>query len=178
MIGRRAISIVAILCCWPLLTVAVSARSAETVRMWDLVRAPAWELTVRSVERRLDPLPGVNGAPVRAKGRFAILVVDLTNRTPRAQAPKPGDFVLGSAEGRRWDNLGETPVARAYAADAGLRPFGETVAPGATVTTVVLFDIDAQAGRLTLQFVPASQPIEIDECKCNLPSPVRTVSSW
>ncbi len=78
----------------------------------------------------------------------------------------------------RWVNLGDMPVARAYAGGMGLTPFGDVVAPGATVTTVVMFDVDPRAGRLTLRFVPANQPIQIDECTCNLPSPVRTVSGW
>jgi|SRR5215211_7793658 hypothetical protein len=173
----RAVPVLIVLCCLPLVTVAASARSAETVRMWDVVRSPEWDLTVRSVERRLDPLPGVEGgAAVRPSGHFAIFRIDLTNRTDRPLAPQPRDFVLGSADGMRWVNLGGTPVVRAYAGGTGLTPFGDVVAPGATATTVVVFDIDAGAGRLTLRFVPAGQPIRIDECKCNLPSPMRTVS--
>jgi hypothetical protein len=147
--------------------------------MWDLVRAPEWDLTVRSVERRLDPLPALDGnGPVQARGRFAIFVVDLTNRTSRPQEPQASDFVLWSAKGRRWLNLGGTPAARAYAGGAGLTPFGDVIMPGATATTVVLFDVDTRAGQLILRFVPADQPIRIDECKCNLPSPVRSVSGW
>jgi hypothetical protein len=172
-----AVPVVAVLFCLPLLTVAAPARSAETVRMWDLVRAPGWDLTVRSVERRVDPLPAADGgAAVRPSGRFAVFVVDLTNRATRPQAPRSGDFVLWSAEGRRSDNLADTPAARIYAAATDLTPFGDPIAPGATVTTVVLFDVDARAGRLTLRFVPANQPIQIDECKCNLPSPLRSVT--
>src|SRR5688572_5904712 len=145
----RVIPFLVILCCLPLLTVTATARSAETVRMWDVVRSAEWELTVRSVERRLDPLPGLEGgAAVRAHGQFAIFRIDLTNRTDRSLVPQSGDFVLGSADGMRWVNLGETPVARAYAGGVGLTPFGDVVAPGATVTTVVMFDIDVRVGRL------------------------------
>src|SRR5215212_2427012 len=107
----RVVSVLVVFGCLPLLTLAVSARSAETVRMWDLVQSPGWDVKVRSVERRVEPLPGVNGgAPVRANGKFAIFVVDLTNRSNRAQAPQPEDFVLGSVEGMRWVNLGATSV--------------------------------------------------------------------
>ena len=37
-------------------------------------------------------------------------------------------------------------------------------------------DIDARAGQLTLRFLLANQLIRIDECKCSLPSPVRSVA--
>ena len=42
----------------------------------------------------------------------------------------------------------------------------------------VLFDVAPNSGRLTLHFTPANQPIQIDECKCNLPSPVRELTVW
>jgi hypothetical protein len=74
-------------------------------------------------------------------------------------------------------NFGDTSIARTYAGGAGLTPFGDVVPPGATVTTLVLFEIDPRAGQLALRFLPASQPIRIDECTCNLPSPVRSVSA-
>jgi len=173
-----AIRVLAALCWVPLVTIAIPAHAAPTARMWEIVRSPAWDLNVRSIERRTDPLPAAVGeAPVRPVGRFALFVVNLTNRTDRPLAPQPGDFVLWSAEGLRSLNLGETPAARTYATDAGLTSFGNPIAPGATVTTVVVFDIDAHAGRLTLRFVPANRAIRIDECHCNLPSPVRTVTT-
>jgi hypothetical protein len=172
-----AIRVLVALCCLPLLTVAIPAHAAPTATMWQLVRSPAWDLNVRSIERRTDPLPAVVGeAPVRPEGRFAVVVVDLTNRTDRPLAPRPDDFVLWSAEGVRSLNLGETPAARTYAADAGLTSFGDPIAPGATATTVIVFDIDAHAGRLTLRFLPADRTIRIDECHCNLPSPIRTMT--
>jgi hypothetical protein len=145
--------------------------------MWDLARSSEWDVTVRSVERRRDPLPSPDAAPVRPAGQFVLFVVDLTNRTSRLVSPRPGDFVLRPAEELRSVNLGDTPIARTYAGGVGLTPFGDVVPPGATVTTLVLFAIDPRAGRLTLRFLPASQPIRIDECKCNLPSPVRSVSA-
>jgi hypothetical protein len=174
---RGAIRILAALCCLPLVTIAVPAHAAPTATMWQIVRSPEWDLNVRSIERRTDPLPAAGGRePVRPVGRFALFVVDLTNRTERPLAPQSGDFVLWSAEGVRSLNLGEMPAARTYATDAGLTPFGDPIAPGATVTTVVAFDIDAHAGRLTLRFLPANRTVRIDECHCNLPSPVKTVS--
>jgi hypothetical protein len=142
--------------------------------MWDLVRSSEWDVTVRGVERRRDPLPGPDGVSVRPVGQF---VVDLTNQTPRLLSPRPGDSVLRSAEGLRSVNLGDTPIGRTYASAAGLTPFGDVVPPGATVTTLVLFEIDPRAGQLALRFLPASQPIRIDECTCNVPSRVRSVSA-
>jgi hypothetical protein len=144
--------------------------------MWDLVRSAEWDLTVRSVERRIDPLPAPDGALVRPAGHFALFSVDLTNRSGRPLAPAPEDFVLWSAAGARFVNLAHTPVARTYAAAAGFSPFGDVVLPGITARTILLFDVDAHASRLILHFQPAGQPIRIDECKCNLPSPVRSVS--
>jgi hypothetical protein len=144
--------------------------------MWDLVRSADWDLTVRSVERRIDPLPAPDGELVRPAGHFALFAVELTNRSGRPLAPAPEDFVLWSAVGSRFVNLADTPAARTYAAAVGSAPFGDVVLPGATVTTVLLFDVDAHASRLILHFLPAGQPIRIDECKCNLPSPVRSLS--
>jgi hypothetical protein len=173
-----AIRALAALCCLPLLTIAIPAHAAPSATMWQIVRSPAWDLNVRSIERRSDPLPAIAGqAPVRPAGRFALFVVDLRNRTDRPLAPQSGDFVLWPAAEAPSLNLGELPAARAYAAAAGLTPFGDPIAPGATVTTVVVFDIDAHAGRLTLRFLPANRTIRIDECHCNLPSPVRTVTN-
>src|SRR5262249_39340767 len=108
-----AIRVLAALCCLPLLTTAIPAHAAPTATMWQIVRSPVWDLNVRSIERRTDPLPAVDGqAPVRPVGRFALFVVDLTNRTDRLLAPQTGDFVLWSAEGARSLNLGELPAAR------------------------------------------------------------------
>lgn len=171
-----AVRTIIALCCLPLLTVVAPAPSSAGARMWDVVRSAEWELTVRSVERRIDPLTASDGALVRPAGRFAIFAIDLTNRTDRPLAPTPGDFVLGLADGGHADSLADTPAARTYATANGRTPFGHVVPPGVTVTTIVLFDIAADAGRLTLHFLPANRPIRIDECKCNLPSPVRSVS--
>src|SRR5205814_296381 len=135
--------------------------------------APGWELTVRSIERLRWPLPGAdNGQPSRPVGRFAVLVVDLTNRSAEPRTPRASDFLLRSADGGRWVDLANGPAARTYAVKAGLAPFGDPVAPGATVRTVAVFDIDVHAGRLTLVWLPAGErTIRIDECHCNLPSP-------
>jgi hypothetical protein len=158
----------------PLATAVTPARVADQPRMWDVVQAPDWALTVRSVERRSEPLPAVDGAqPARPDGHWALFVVDLTNRTSRSLAPEAGDFVLWSTEGGPAANLAASTLGRVYAATAGLTPFGEAVPPGATATTLVLFDIDVSASRLTLDFLPAGTTIQIDECKCDLPSPVR-----
>jgi hypothetical protein len=162
----------ALLCCLPLLTLAVPVRSAPRARMWDLVRSPAWDLTVRSVERRVDPVMTPDGVLVRPAGRFAIFRIDLTNRTSTSLAPQAADFVLRTADGARPHNLTDAPAARSLALAADLTPFGPPISPGATATTVLLFDLDAHSGHLTLHFLPANQPIQIDECKCNLPSPV------
>jgi hypothetical protein len=172
-----AIRAIVLLCCLPLLAVAAPTRSAPSARLWDLVRSAEWELTVRSVERRPDPLSGSDGAVVRPDGRFAVFVVDLTNRTGRPLAPESEDFALRTAEGDRAANLAATPAARAYAVGAGFLPFGDPVPPGGTVTTVVVFEIAGDAGNLILLFRPARTAIRIDECRCNLPSPVREVGS-
>lgn len=130
---------------------------------------------MRSVERRVDPLPDAEDSSVRANGRFAIFVVDLTNRSQRSESPDANDFVLESDEGTFSVNLAEIPAASSYAVAKDLHPFADEIAPGATTSTILLFDIDPHAGRLMLDFLSSGKSIQIDECKCNLPSPVRHV---
>jgi hypothetical protein len=168
-----AMRVVAALCCLPLLAIAAPARSATPAQMWDLVRAPDWALTVRSIERLRGPLPAVDGGePTRPVGQFAVLVFDLTNRSSGARTPRAADFLLAAAGGARFADLAEAAAARAYAIQTGLAPFGDPVPPGGTVTTLALFDIDPTAGLFTLHWLPAADhPIRIDECHCNLPSP-------
>ena len=167
---------VATICCLPLLAVAMPAETSPSARMWDLVRSPVWDLTVRSVERSFEPLPAADGTLVRPAGQFAHFAVDLTNRTGHPLAPRPDDFELWTAGGIPTTNLTGTPAARTHAAASDHTPFGDVVPPDATVTTILVFDVDPRAGRLTLYFSPAGQPIRIDECKCDLPSPIRSVS--
>jgi hypothetical protein len=168
-----AMRVVAALCCLPLLAIAAPARSATPAQMWDLVRAPDWALTVRSIERLRGPLPAADGGePTRPLGRFAVLVLDLTNQSSQAREPRAADFLLVAAGGARFADLAEAAAARAYAIQTGLAPFGDPVPPGGTVTTLALFDIDPTAGLFTLHWLPAADhPIRIDECHCNLPSP-------
>jgi hypothetical protein len=167
---------IATICCLPLLAITVTAQTTSSAQMWDLVRSPVWDLTVRSVERSFEPLPAADGTLVRPAGQFALFAVDLTNRTDRPLAPRPDDFALWTAGGIPTVNLTGTPAARTHAAAGDRAPFGDIVPPGATVTTILVFDVEPRAGRLTLYFLPAGQPIRIDECKCDLPSPVRSVS--
>src|SRR5688500_7875744 len=115
MMRVRAIRVFAALCCLPLLAGVAPSRSAPRAPMWDLVRAAEWDLTVRGVERRIDPLTTAAGTLVRPDGHFALLAVDLTNRTEHPLAPTPGDFVPWFAEGGRSDNLADSPVARTHA---------------------------------------------------------------
>jgi hypothetical protein len=56
-----------------------------------------------------------------------------------------------------------------------LLPVDTEVAPGATMTIALLLVVPFDAGRFTLRFAPARTAIEIDECHCNLPTPVRTI---
>lgn len=170
------VAIFATLICLQLVVVAAPARSAPDARMWEVVRSDEWDLTVRSVERQLDPLASDDGKLVRPQGSFAIFAIDLANRSGRPLTPKSDDFVLMSSDGDRSVNLAALPIAQALAFAKGRSPFGDVIPPGATVTTIILFDIDPDAGRLTLHFRPATHQIRIDECKCNLPSPVRTLS--
>ncbi|HET8524240.1 MAG TPA: hypothetical protein VFL82_13475 [Thermomicrobiales bacterium] len=178
----RALVVILVGClCLPLLTGGATAQSAATAQaqMWDVVDAPGWSLMVRSVERLRDPLPGVDhGTVVRPAGQFAVLVVDLTNRTSRPQMPPTADFLLSSANGGRWVDLAETPAARAYARTNGFTPFGEVIPAGKTVRTIALFDINFHASRLTLHWRPSGErSIRIDECHCNLPIPSQFSSS-
>lgn len=167
----------ALLCLLQLLAGAVmTAYSAPSARMWDLVRSPAWDLTVRSVARSSEPLVTPDGQLLRPAGQFAIFVVDLTNRAHQAQPPRAEDFALWTARGVRALNLTAAPVTSSYAAAAGRTPFDAPVPPGATVTTVLLFQINPRASRLTLEFRPSGRSIGIDECKCDLPSPVRPLT--
>ena len=170
------VGIVLLLLWVPLLTTLAPVRGADQALLWDVVESPKWELTVRSIERRREPLPAGGGQTVRPAGHWALFVVDLTNRTSRPLAPEAGDLVLRTGRGAASINLAASGYGRAYAVSAGLTPFGEAVPPGATITTLALFDIDGQAGRLTLDFRPAGTSIRIDECKCDLPSPVREVT--
>lgn len=156
------------LLCLPLLTAALPARAAHQARMWEVVRAPGWEVMVRSVERRSEALP-----PGR---RYAVLVVDLTNRSAHPQTPRAGDFALWAAGGTRSLNLANSVAIPDVAVSSDVTPFGAEIAPGTSVRTLLVFDIEAHAGRLTLDYLPSGASIRIDECKCNLPSPVRTVS--
>jgi hypothetical protein len=158
--------IVLALLCLPLLTVAIPAQSTEQARMWDIVRSPSWDLTVRSVERTNEPL--------QATATIAVFRIDLTNRTTGTLTPRADDFVLLSSNGGRSSNRADTAEARTFMVETGVTRFGDAVPPGVSITTLLLFDIDRHAGRLTLAFLPARETIRIDECKCNLPSPVRT----
>jgi uncharacterized protein DUF4352 len=140
--------------------------------MWDLVQSADWNVTVRSVERRIDPIEILNGQLVRANGHFVVFRLDLTNHADQPLVPAAADFALLSEDGKLMANKGGTEAARALAIAGNLTPYGQAVPPGATVTTILLFDADRGASRLTLRFAPANQLIQIDECKCNLPSPV------
>src|SRR5262245_60021647 len=123
---RGATWVVAVLCCLPLLAAAAPARSATPALMWDEVRAPEWEMTVRSIERLRGPLPAVDGEePTRPAGQFAVLVFDLTNRSSGARTPQAADFLLVAAGGARFADLAETDAARTYAVQRGLKPFGD-----------------------------------------------------
>jgi len=85
------------------------------------------------------------------------------------------DFSLATSNGVRFVNLSGTTQSQNYATGRGLSSVGTTVDPGATMSTALLFVIPFDGGRFTLRFAPTRATIEIDECHCNLPSPVRTV---
>src|SRR4051794_7435032 len=121
----RVIGLMCALCCFSVLAGAVTAHSevSSQARMWDVVQAPDWHLTVRSVERLRGPLPGVNGdAPSRPTGQFAVMVFDLTNVSSKPQVPQTNDFVLRSSEGSRWPDLAKSAPAHAYAIANGFAP--------------------------------------------------------
>jgi hypothetical protein len=159
----------------PMLTLLRPAHSRAIVGLLQTVESPQWALTVRGVERSADPLPGE--APVHPKGRFLVLLVDLTNRGSSATAPAANDFRLRGDDGRGWLNLASLPNARNLAVGKDFSPFGDPVAAGETARTILVFDIPVEAGRFTLDFEPARTGVRIDECHCNLPSPVREVTS-
>jgi hypothetical protein len=171
--------LLAVVCCLPLLTLVHPAQSRATAGLLETVQSRDWALEVRGVERRVDPLPAVDGADVvRANGRFVVLLIDLTNRSDRTLTPDATDFLLHANDDRSSLNFASVPAARELAIDKGYLPFGDPIAPGATTQTILLFDINPFAGLLTLDFLPASTTVRIDECHCNLPSPVREVTSF
>jgi hypothetical protein len=159
------------------LAVAAPAQGEPVATMWQVVHAPRWDVMVRSIERRSDPFVLPGGESARPSGTFAIFVVDLTNLGTEPTAPAAADFVISDSSGQRWTNLATTPAGRDYATAAGLVPFGDPVAPGATVSTIALFDIKPHAGLLVMHYLPADRSIRIDECHCNLPVPVKPVLS-
>ncbi len=171
----RVVGLICALCCFSILAGAVTAHAEVTTqaRMWDVVQAPVWQLTVRSVERLRGPLPSVDGrAPTRPDGQFAVLVFDLKNVSSKPQVPQSNDFVLKSSEGGRWPDIANTAPAQFYAVANGFQPFGREVEPGETVTTIAVFDIEFTSTQLVLDWLPAgNRTIRIDECHCNLPSP-------
>ena len=68
-------------------------------------------------------------------------------------------------------NQGATVAASVFAKVRDNAPFGDAIPPGATATTLLIFDIPADAFPLTLTFVPAHRDVKIDECSCSLPAP-------
>jgi hypothetical protein len=172
---NRVIGLICALCCFSVLAGAVTAHSevSPEARMWDVVQAPSWQLTVRSVERLRGSLPGVNGgAPSRPTGQFAVLVFELRNLSSEPQVAQASDFVLRSSEGNRWPDLANRTPAQAYAIANGFAPFGGEIGSGETETSVAVFDIEFTATQLVLDWLPAgNRSIRIDECHCNLPSP-------
>jgi hypothetical protein len=158
----------------PLFASIAPANGAPVTTMWQVVQTPSWDLMVRSVERVSDPVIGPDGATTRPAGRFAVFVIDLTNRSGRPLTPNPEDFALTVADGSSPVDLTTSSMAGTLAAERGVTALGAPIPPGQSARTLLLFDIEADAGlgTLTLHFRPAAnRPIRIDECHCNLPSP-------
>lgn len=141
--------------------------------MWDVVPAADWELRVRSIERQSAPRRwSASGGVSRATEQIALIVVDLTNRSAEARRPRALDFALRAVSGQQFVNRSAAIDARAMAITNGLLPFGAPILPGERATTVLVFDLDPRATRLTLTFRPAPRrTIRLDECHCSLPLP-------
>jgi hypothetical protein len=152
---------------------AAPARSVEVAHMWDLVESPSWTVMVRSVERLSAPIPSAGSDySTPPTGRIAVFMIDLTNREDGPVAPSARDFILSVEDGSLVVSLTSSEAAAVLSDDRGATVFGTPIQPHETIRTLLLFDIDAHAGRLVLRFLPApSTPIQIDECHCNLPSP-------
>lgn len=167
----RATCLLLALICLPLLTIALPTQAAPSAKMWDVVHTRDWDLVVRSIERQSGIFPATNDST----DRIAVLVVDLTNRSSNPRGIIASDFSLTTTSGVRFVNLTAATASRDYASSRGLSPVDTEVAPGATMTTALLFVIPFDSGRFTLRFAPTRTAIKIDECHCNLPSPIRTV---
>jgi hypothetical protein len=160
--------------CLPLLTIALPTQAAPSAKMWDVVHARDWDLVVRSIERQSGIFPASSNVE-SPSDRIAVLVIDLTNRTSIARQFDASDFSLATSNGVRFVNLTAATAGQDYTVGRGLSPLETAVEPGATMTTGLLFAIPFDSGRFTLRFAPARTAIEIDECHCNLPSPVRAI---
>jgi hypothetical protein len=169
---RTTVFFLLALLCLPVLTIALPTQAAPSAKMWDVVHTRDWDLVVRSIERQSAIFPATNDST----DRIAVLVIDLTNRTSSPRQIDASNFSLATSNGVRLVNLTAAKASQDYMIGRGLSPMDIAVAPGATISTALLFVIPFDAGRFTLRFAPAHTSIEIDECHCNLPSPVRTVT--
>ena len=154
-----------------LLTIALPTQAAPSAKMWDTVQTRDWELLVRSIERQSGIFPSLESGT----DRVAVLVVDVTNRTNASRRISASDFSLMTTNGLRFVNLTDVALGQTYTVNRGLTPISASIEPGSTATTALLFVVPFDSGRFILRYVPSNTAIEIDECHCNLPSPVRTV---
>jgi hypothetical protein len=177
MARRSALIVIAILGL-PLLTGAAPAPTTRAARLGDPVRSATWQIVVRSLERRPIAL-GAAGATVAESEAGVLIVVDVTNLTSRPLTPRASDFALRSATGRVFPNRTDAMESRGFAFGESPRRFNTPIAPGATMTAHLVFAIALETGPLTLRFAPAwSQPVRLDECHCNLPSPTDPRPQW
>jgi len=142
------------------------------------VSVAGWEVTVRGVTRLSESLPvSDSGETLVPDGRFLLLLVDLKNQASVGREPNAGDFRLIDPEGRVVMNVADHGAARTYARQSGRSSFGATIEPGERVETILLFDVAPESGLFHLE-VAGVGLIRIDECHCNLPSPVQTIVPW
>ncbi len=158
------------------LTASAPASPAPAAQMWDIVQVDSWEIRVRSIERRSDPLPAIGADDaVRPRGQFALVVVDLTNLSATPRTALVDAFALTARSGSVVVNRSDTPFGATYAAANDFLPFGSEVAPGETVMTVLVFEIDPRATGLSLSIGGGERRVRLDECKCSLPLPSEQV---
>lgn len=142
------------------------------------VSIAGWEVTVRGVTRLSEPLPvSESGERLTPNGRFLLLLVDIENQADASRAPEASAFRLVDPDGRTAANVADQAAAWTFAVQPDRSPFGAAIEPGERVETILLFDVTPESGLFHLE-VAGVGLIRIDECHCNLPSPVQTIIPW
>jgi hypothetical protein len=131
-------------------------------KIGDTVKSRNWEITVKSAERLTGDLVwsqvGNKTAPV---GQWFVIIADLKNVGNENFTVNTFDFELKTANGQtyKYAQGGEYIM---YAQFKGLQAPGKQIPPGATASTVLLFDIAKGTEGINLVFAQArDNPINV-----------------